>query len=218
MKITPRVIWMSLAIVLLALAACFLMVGYWPALGHLVGLGGPRDLGVTFTESDYTSAHDKLFGADDPLHVSDTFTDAEMSALLNSCTGGACLLSDVQVRTGSNDRVMVSGSIQKDKILEALATNGVDPALSSMLQYLPTEAPFYAEVEVQGQDDVLVLELMTAQLSGLGMPDEVLREINAELSQSLNEYLATLPGTQITNINVQNGSIQLNADLSEIQL
>lgn len=194
------------------------MVGYWPALGHLVGLGGPRDLGVTFTEADYTSAHNKLFGTDNPLQVSDTFTDAEMSALLNSCTGSACLLSNVQVRTGSNDRVMVSGSIQKDKILEALATNGVDPALSSMLQYLPTEAPFYAEVEVQGQDDMLVLDLKAAQLSGFGLPDDILDEINTELSQSLNEYLASLPGTQITNMTVQNGSIQLDADLSEIQL
>ncbi|MDQ5952174.1 MAG: hypothetical protein QG626_301 [Patescibacteria group bacterium] len=218
MKITPRVIWISLAIVILALAACLLMVGYWPSLGHLVGLGTPRDLGVTFTEEDYTNAHTKLFGSDNPLEVSDSFTDAEMSALLNSCTGGACLLRDVQVRTDSNDRVAISGSIQKDKISEAMLANGVDPALNSLLLYLPAEAPFYAEVEVQGQDDVLVLELMTAQLSGFGMPAEILREINAELSQSLNEYLAALPGTQITNIHVQNGSIQLNADLSEIQL
>lgn len=218
MKITPRVIWISLALVILALILVVLTAGYWPALGQVLGLGMPRDLGVTFSDEDYTRAHEKLFGSGDPLHVSDSFTDAEMSALLNSCTGSNCLLSNVQVRTDSDDRVMISGAIEKDKITEALSMNGLDPALLSMFQYLPAEAPFYAEAEIYGQDDVLVLELTSAQLSGLGIPDDILREINTELSQSLNEYLASLPGTQIQDIKVENGSLQLNADLSEIQL
>ncbi len=181
-------------------------LGYFPALSSKIGIGQPKDLGVTYTDEDYASAQDKIESGDDGEVVKDTFTDAELTALLNSCLGLNCAIHDVQVKTYDDGTFEFSGVIDKDKLTEFVDTAHLSQddraTIQTSLNILPSQPSFYAKAQLSGRDDTVSFSLSEATIAGFPVPDSLKEDIDAQIMSSLNAHLQSIPGTQIENIEV----------------
>lgn len=193
-------------------------LGYAPGLSKKLGIGGPKDLGVTYTADDLTTAQDKI----EESAGAQSFTDAELTALLNSCTHSACIVNDLQVRTNIDGSFELSGVIERDRIAGFLTS--VAPAdqetanVMAALQALPKEPAFYAKAKVTALNDVVSIELNSATVASLPIPASVLTDVNRELTTSANSHLAAMPGIQIRAITVDDTGVTINADLEALPL
>lgn len=196
-----------------------LKLGYFPALGESIGFGGAKDLGITYSDEDYANAKDKFDEAAEAEMVKQTFTDAEITALMNSCTQSACVINDAQVRTSDDGLVEISGTIDRDEVaalFESAIASSEDPSgLAGMINYLPPQPAFYIKTEMVGENDVFVLELERAQIAGINIPNGDLDELSAELTKAITDYLASLTGTQVNDLNVTDEGIFIDANLAE---
>lgn len=193
-------------------------LGYAPGLSKKLGIGGPKDLGVTYTADDLATAQDKI----EESAGAQSFTDAELTALLNSCTHSACIVNDLQVRTNIDGSFELSGVIERDRIAGFLTS--VAPAdqetanVMAALQALPKEPAFYAKAKVTALNDVVSIELNSATVASLPIPASVLTDVNRELTTSANSHLAAMPGIQIRAITVDDTGVTINADLEALPL
>lgn len=195
-------------------------LGYFPGLSKTLGFGGPKDLGVEYTDDDYLSAKDKLDEATETQVVDTTFTDAEVTALMNSCTESACIVEDVQVRTSDEGRLEMSGTINREKattlLLNSSEGTANEAAMLSLINYLPAQPAFYFEAEVVAENDVFVVDVQQASLAGIQVTDESLEQLSDEVMRLIGDYFASVPGTQIESLTVAEGGITLQADLQNV--
>ncbi len=193
-------------------------LGYAPGLSKKLGIGGPKDLGVTYTSDDLTRAQEKI----EASAGEKSFTDAELTALLNSCNHSACVVQDLQVRTNVDGSFEFSGVIEREKIASFLTS--VAPAdqetasVLAALQALPKEPAFYAKAKVTGLNDVLSIELNSATIASIPIPASVLSDMNRELMTSVNSHLADMPGVQIRAITVDETGVTIDAALDTLPL
>ena len=195
--------------------------GYFPGLSSSLGIGGPKDLGVVYTETDLVSAQNKLDTAPTAM-VLESFSDAELTALLNTCSFSTCFMDDVQVRTNPDGALEFSGLVDRDQMeghLQALSLSDEDLAsATAMLHLLPPQPSFYAKANVQGQDDTLTFNIRSASFANIPIPTTVLDNVSAEVSRNLNSYLAAMRGTQVRAIEVTEEGVMIEADFSALPL
>ena len=195
--------------------------GYFPGLSSSLGIGGPKDLGVVYTQADLASAQNKLDTAPTAM-VLESFSDAELTALLNTCSFSTCFMDDVQVRTNPDGAFEFSGVVDRDQIeghLVALSLSDEDLASAmTTLHVLPPQPSFYAKANVQGQDDTLIFNIHSASFANIPIPATVLDDVSAEVSRNITNYLTAMPGIQVRAIEVADEGVIIEADFSALPL
>lgn len=194
-------------------------LGYFPGVSRVIGLGAPKDLGITYTDADYLQAREKLDTALDTQQLQTQFTDAELTALLDSCTESACVFDDVQVKIESDGTLKLSGTVDRRKVADlvfAYADNNANLAtLNTFFDYLPSKPAFYIQATVVGESDVVIVDLEQLSLGSLWIAD--LESLESDLNRTMNEYLAALSGQQVASIELTQGNLQLDMNLTELE-
>ncbi|MFZ2682094.1 MAG: hypothetical protein WAZ14_03315 [Patescibacteria group bacterium] len=210
----------AMAILLgLGLFVLALNVGYWPKLAKVVGVGGVKDLGVSYADEDYISARTKLDAALDSQIVKTTLSDAELTALVNGCTASVCVVDEVQVMTDPEGTVELSGAINRDDLADLMVelgdTGTFDPEFEQMIKWLPARPSVYVRFAAAGHDDTVTLALESFKLAGIEVPKASLTDLSADLSQRLTEYLADLDGTQVNQFKITEDGLYLEGNLEQ---
>ena len=205
-----------IGLILLVLVAA-LSLGYWPQLGRKIGLGDAKDLGVTYTDSDFSSAVNKVTDALDEQAVNETFTEAELTALVNGCTQAVCVLDNAQVKTTEAGTIELAGTVNRNDVLlllEQLSVPGDEASdIASLAKFLPAQPAIYIEATLTGTQADLNLNLQQATIAGFTFQGSDLTQISDEVNQALRDYLTTPEGARIQALEVKDDGIHIEADL-----
>lgn len=215
-------------VVLLILAVLGVVAwsGMMPGLSSLVGASSARNLGVAATPADFTAAVQRMgyqlnnqpaaAEADRPRYrhsysgkmtVDQSFTSAELSALLTYNHVSWWALKDVQVKVGEGGAVEAAAIIRTDYI-------PWDQVPASVSRHLPKVLPAEVPVYVKGRLDVLGpqtvnLSVQKLELGRIPVPASALSaESQARASDFLNQRIRAIPGFTIQSLTFSDGKVR----------
>jgi len=212
MKTASKVWLIILAIIILGVVSLFAIMGYIPGLSTLFGTNKPRDLGITYTKADFTSAHNKsavtyaTLPPDTPASASITFSDshavetswnsAEMTALLNNRPWKYWPISNVQMKINNDGTVEMSGIIDSEKLEGYAAAIGVPTTVADRTSLLPTSAAFYIKgTSSLNNNRVSTFDITSAELGRMPISTNLLLSYNTirhayadDISNELSKY------------------------------
>jgi hypothetical protein len=175
-------------------------LGFVPGLSNILGANNPRDLGVTYSEADYSSYLDKtganfidfsgapanpnnpsekVVFADPKTVTNQEFTQEELTAAINSVGWAWMPLKNAQVKF-TEDTVEVSGNLNIENIDKFITFIGgvgysnedVDTAIS-WGKRLVGDAPVYIKANASVVNDQLTFNLQEAQIGRYTLPSDI---------------------------------------------
>jgi hypothetical protein len=211
--------------------------GLTPGLSSLMGTDQPRDLGVHRAVSDRQqervdssgvslkptgkSSEDRVPAPgtkvlDQPEWIETTFTQEEVTALLNDHAPEWLPLRDVQLRL-SDETIEVSGLFETQnlpRLLEKLRRHESSEAesvrIADYVGKLPPFVPVYLKATGAVRNAQLDLTLQEIEIGRLGLPVDTLREY---VSTSIRETITRTDDFAISAAIPQNGSIAFSGIL-----
>lgn len=244
-KIVQRVLWILGGVIaagVVGVALILAWTGLAPGLSALVGADRPRDLGVQYNAVDrqqYMSKSGVRFepkrpssnGAvplersvpapetqdpDEPRWIDTSFTQEELSAVLNQDAPQWLPLREMQLRL-SNDTVELSGLLETGKVprflnrLRRRGTNEADLArIADYVDKLPTHVPVYVKATGAVRNAQLDLALQEVEVGRLRLPLETLAE---RVPTSLRETVKRTDHFAIDSAIPQDGSLAFSGIL-----
>ena len=225
------IIFLSIIAVLVLIPLIFFsLMGYVPGLSTVFGADKPEDLGVTYTEADFNSAHQKSAIVYETLppstadnasiqfsgsHQTDTsWNSAEMTALLNNRPWKYWPISNVQMRINADNTVEMTGIINSDKLRGYAAGIQVPSAVSDRISLLPTEAAFYLKgTAALSENNVSKFDITGAKLGKISIPANILLSglttdlVNTALADDLTSELSQYSGKKAYIVDFINGRL-----------
>lgn len=229
--------WFGITIGAIVIVAVLVLgyLGFVPGVSNLFGSNKPKDLGVTYTEADYASAHARngtthtvlpsgttsensiTFSGQHPVNT--TYTQAEMNALINYRRWEFYPLKDCQLRINPDNTVEFSGVIIIDRIkgyLEGLKQdeNNLD-VITNYLKFIPGNPAFYIRGTLEvSNGQIINTQIIQFKVGNLSLTkqvqDNLLKIIDAAYSQ-INSY----PGFTINTLKFVNGQVQFIGTLPD---
>lgn len=163
-------------------------LGFIPGLSTLFGSDKPRDLGVTYTETDKSDARAKsqieyvemsaasantagfeLIGS---RPVTAEFTSAQVTALMNNRPWKYWPYKNVQLKFNADGSAEISGIFDKSKLSGYGAKIGAPPeALEFVSKFLPSNPVFYVKMKASLVDNkVAIFEPQSFQIGRASLP------------------------------------------------
>jgi hypothetical protein len=244
-KIVQRVVWVLGGVIAAGVIAVALLLawsGLAPGLSALVGADRPRDLGVQYSASDRqqylsksgsrvepkVSPSDRPIpvkppvpvpdgeGPDEPQWIDTSFSQEELSAVLNQDAPEWLPLRDIQLRLG-DDTVEVSGLLETHKVprlLEKLRRQGTSEAdltrIADYVDKLPGLVPVYAKATGAVRNAQLDLALQEFEVGRLRLPVDALGE---RMPTKIRETIRRTDHFAIESAIPQDGSITFSGIL-----
>jgi len=203
MKIVGKVLLTLLAVLILGIVGILGLLGYIPGLSSLLGANKPRDLGITYTQEDYTSARAKSqlvyeeLPAETPVALSiqhsgsrtvgTSWDSAEMTSLLNDRPYRFWPIFDVQLRIHNDGTAELSGIVIKEKLKGYAMGIGVpEQATKTIVNLLPSEAPFYVKAKTSlVENKVGDFDIQAVSLGRMPIPVNTLLAKLANLTRQI---------------------------------
>lgn len=193
--------------------------GFMPGVSALMGTNKPRDLKISYSSADLSSAQSKLQQSiidalSDPygqLVDSDSatlvveLTPEELSAILSAIQP----ISDVQVKI-IGETVEFSGQIDSERIPQFLSTVGVSgfDEENALLELTNIQIPFDPVFYVKGtgsvRDDNVDLELERVELGRLPIPVD---KADKTLKTYIEAVLDSTPNLDIGDAGIKDGKL-----------
>lgn len=230
-----KVILIILLVIVVAIVLFLGYLGYVPGLSAIFGSNKPRDLGVSYTEADRSSARAKSqieykeLPANTPAEqslvrsgsraVTANFSSAEITALMNNRPYKDWPYKDVQMKFNADGTVEVSGRLIKSRVAGYCASIGVSKEVAEkIVQYLPADPVYYVKSKAAlSNNQVSVLEPSTVEIGRMSIP------LNWILSINNRNNIAYAQGangikTELNNYNGKKAKIveYINAHLAGI--
>jgi hypothetical protein len=205
--------------------------GFVPGLSDLMGSGKPKDLGVTYTQADITSLHQKnkstfqapSSGASGVTFtgqhaVNATFTSAEITAAMNE-KADLYPVTDVQFRVNADGTAEMSGKLHMNRIDSyargmGATTEQIDQ-VAGYLKNIPSDPPVYIKGRGEIQNNKIVImdisEATIGRISVLGQINDNQGEIISAFASGMQQ----VSGLKITSLKVVNGQVQFVGSLSD---
>jgi len=180
-------LWIVLIIVLIVVL--FLgYLGFIPGVSALFGSNKPRDLGITYTEADRTSARTKsqieytelpATTPDDQSiqrigsrPVTTSFSSAEISALMNDRPFKYWPYKNVQMKFNADGSAEVSGQLVKSRLPGYMASIGIAQNVTDkVVQYMPSNTVFYVKGKAAlSNNQVSVLDPSKVEIGRMSIP------------------------------------------------
>jgi hypothetical protein len=213
-----------------------LVAGYFgllPVVSSLFGSDKPRDLGVTYTQADFSSAHTKsgIQRVDLPAStppekslaysgqhtVNLNLSQQEVTALLNLTPWEYWPYREVEVRFNPDGSAELSGIVQMDKMKDYALARGLSASdIGIVMDKVNTFAivqkdmPFYLKGTGSVVNGVVSFHADKLELGRISIPTDQVNGREAELTQALNEAIARIPGFTCKNFSVSNGQIHFD--------
>jgi len=214
----------SIGIIVVVLVIGLGYLGFIPGVSNLFGSNKPKDLGVTYTVADYTSARNKVGGnlsvlpsTSDPTQsisfsgshpVDVNFTEAEYNAELNNRQWSYYPLENVQVKLHTDGTAELSANIETGKLqgcLEALgASQDALTSVTNYLKYIPTNPAIYMKGSVEIENgEFLNTDMATFKVGNLDLTGQIQNNLSQIISggESTFNYI---PGFSIKTFQIVN--------------
>lgn len=187
---------------LLTILVPILAAGYFgliPGLSSLFGSDKPRDLGITYTETDRTAARAKSqieyvalpagmtipggWQTSGSREVNTEFSAAEITALMNNRPWKYYPYKNVQVKFNADGSGEISGILIKSRVPQYGASFGApNEAIEFINRFLPTEPVFYVKGKASlANNQVALFEPQVFEIGRVPMPLEMILSFAPEL-------------------------------------
>lgn len=219
-----RLILWFLVLLLLAVLGTAALSGMVPGLSALVGATSARDLGVEATPADFDAVVQRIgyrlenqpaaaersgykHTYSGRMTLDQTFTEAELSALLTFNHVNWWALNDVQIRVHEDGVVEASTVVRTDYV-------PWEQIPQSVSRYLPSVLPAEVPVYLKGRLDVLGpqtvnLSLQKLELGRIPVPASALSpESQQRASDFLNQRIRAIPGFAIQSLTFADGKVR----------
>jgi len=250
--------WVFIAIVVLIVLVLG-WFGFIPGLSTLLGANKPIDLGVKYTQEDFNKAHaqsavtyEQIAG--DPAasaslsfagshEVNNSWTSAEMTALLNDRPWKNWPVKNVQLRINPDNTVEMSGVYNEKKLEGYAAAIGTPQVVIDKLYIMPAEAAFYAKgTAALSNNQVSKLDFTSVKLNRMPIPTGILLSLNNAIADQayaadavtdelskysgkkqavvnfINEKLVWISGFYAKNAQFNNGKLEFDGSLPDKEL
>jgi hypothetical protein len=211
----------AIAIVIVALVVIGVVVagstGLVPIVSDLMGTNKPRELGVSFSETNYASGLSKVPGASvtNPQYLcigceytssgqvptKTTFTAEEFSAMLNKRNDGTIgPVSDIEIKFNED------GTVETSAMVDTTGIEGV-PEL---------KGPIYAKGKIDSfTSKSLEIDLESAEFGRVGIPADQNPQVEDAVNEALKKAFEQNPGLSINNIEVTSEGLVFDGTLPE---
>lgn len=201
--------------------------GFFPGLSTVFGSNQPRDLGVRYTEEDLASGNEKsgvVFGVlpqDTPntesvvysgeQSINDSFTDEELTAMMNNCTWKYCPFSDVQIRVGADNSVEFSALFHVDR-LDGYAERfyldeNIVKTVKSALKISGKQTPVYFVGSPSVSEDQVTLKVESAEVGRFPVPAVWVNDYQDDAETFLEGQFSQVPGFSLTSVRFSEGKL-----------
>jgi hypothetical protein len=219
-------------VVCLVLAALifFGLLGYVPGLSALLGANKPRDLGVTYTEADFTAARGKSqleyveLPANTPAAesvqrsgsraVTTSWTSAEATSLMNDRPWRYWPLKDTQLKINDDGTAELAGIVVREKLKGYAAAIGVPQAVTDKIGgLLPANAAFYVKAKTSlTENKVSDFDVQSVYLGKIAIPVETLLSfrpsfVERAIAQGITGELAKYSGKKAAIVDFINSRL-----------
>lgn len=183
-------------------------LGFVPVLSDLMGTNKPKNLGVSYSETNYASGLDKVPGAivlnpeylcatcaytsSGSVPVNTSFTESEFTAMINKRNSKVGPLRDAQFKFNADGTVEASGLL-------------IDPRITG---------PVYVKGKIDfasGRNATLKLD--TAQIGNITLPADQAKIAEQIANDTIQKTFAQNPGLSITSITIEEGKVNFNGTL-----
>jgi len=221
-------------VIFIILAIIFVLAyfGYVPGLSSLLGADKPRDLGITYTEADHTSARAKSqvvyeeLPANTPVEssivrsgsrpITASWTSSEMTSLMNNRPWKYWPIKNVQLKINNDGTAELSGVVVREKLKSYAVAIGVPKNVADIgISLLPSSAVFYvkAKTSLTG-NKVSDFDIQSVSLGKMPIPTGILlssvKIINHTYAETLTGELSKYSGKRAAIVNF------INSRLSQI--
>jgi len=210
-------------------------LGFIPKLSSIMGSDKPRDLGVKYTESDFTSVYQKngvelseMAGSSTTAEnsiqysgsktVSVNVSSEEITALSNAPTWKYYPVSNVQIKINSDGTGEASGILILDRLTGYLGAIGISPDVAqAAADYLKIKGstPFYFKGMVSVTDNKISLDTQKIEIGRMPIPDNLVKKNQHYLVELAEIRIKSVPGLFVKSFNLDNGKVNFNGTLPE---
>jgi hypothetical protein len=209
--------------------------GFVPGVSNLFGSNQPKDLGVTYTEADYASAHAKngtthtilpssgvpensiKFSGQHPVDT--TYTQSEFNALINYRQWEYYPLKECQFKIHPDGTLEFTGIVIKSRIMGYMEAIGVNESslktVTNYLKYIPGDAAFYASGKFEITNGQIVgTDIETFKVGNLNLTSQMQNNLSSVISgvySQINAY----PGFTVKTLTFKNGQVQFEGTLPD---
>lgn len=208
-------------------------LGFIPVVSSVFGSNKPRDLGVTYTAADLSSARAKAgrqvteLAANLPPGQSLTFsgqkavdvslTQAEFNAFIND-KWEYYPVTDVQVKIGQDGVAEVSGILRVDRFHGLAETLQVPQAVrdrvKDYLKYVPANLPFYLKgTAAIDNGQITTFNFPEVQISKVSIPQSALTENKQNAIDATYWFMSRIPGFSAKTFNLNGGKVNFNGNM-----
>ncbi len=191
--------------------------GLVPIISDLMGTSKSRDLGVSFSETNYASGIAKVPGAKvlnpeylclgceytstGSIPTKATFTAEEFTAMLNKRNDGTIgPASDIQVKFNPD------GTVETSAMVDTSGMEGV-PEL---------KGPIYAKGKIDSfTSKSITVDLESAEFGRVGVPSDQIPQVEQEVNNALKKVFDQNPGLSINDIKVTESGVVFDGTLPE---
>jgi hypothetical protein len=216
------------AIILIVVAVPFFLYKYFIA-------GSPRDLGIKYTEADYTATHQKMgievgsIQASSSADVKDSiqFTgkkDIKLSlnsTEITSYTGADkwkyVPLSNLQIKINPDGTGEVSGVLNLANLLPFISlTTPVEEVQKAIDKFhISGNPPFYTKGTVVVTNNVTSFNIQSLEVGRIPVPSNYISENTKALNNFVTDRLNSIPNLQIRSLTLTDGKANLDATVPE---
>lgn len=193
-------------------------LGFVPGLSSLIGANNPRDLGVSYSQTDAFDYLDRAgttvvgeMMADTTAKIQFTgtnevkadFSQEEISAALNYFEWNNMPVKNTQLRINPDGTVEFSGNLQIDRIVGFLANTGLNVSQNEIEQamkyvgYVKTNLPVYAKFAASVTKNQATVDMQSFQIGRINIPLEAYN-VDKVITSATNIIIS-----QVTGLNAE---------------
>lgn len=228
----------GLAIVAVAALLVLGYLGFVPAVAGVFGSDKPRDLGVRATQADLQSANEKtkvklvqLPATTSPqeslkysgqIPASATFSDRELTALINNGKWKHNPVADCQVKIGSDGAVEASGMLRMDRVPGYAAATGVSAeTVNAVVDRLKIAAnsspPFYLKGTASVANNRVTIDAQQVEVGRFPVPSGWISDYKGAVVGFVEDRIRRVPGLSVKSLTFANGSAKFDGTLPEVE-
>lgn len=225
MKLLLKVFLVILIIAILLPLLIAAYFGFIPWLSPVFGSNQPRDLGVTYTEQNYTNTHNNfgvevtaINSAPDVKNslvytgkhdVNLALSSADITGYVAAETWKYAPISKIQVKINADGTGEASGILNLDNILPFISmTTPVDEVQKAIDKFqITSNPPFYAKGKVSVVNNKASFIVQSLEIGRIPVPNHYIAENTTALNDFVTDRLNYVPNLQIRKLELVDGKV-----------
>lgn len=203
------------------------------ALFMFITSGGPRDLGVKYTQADYTQTHQKIgtevvtastsASVKDSLQFSGkkeskvSLNSSEITAYLNADKYVYAPITNVQIKINPDGTGEASGILNIKNFITYVSlttpTEDVQKAIDKF--HINANPPFYAKGTLVVTNNQVNFNIQHLEVGRIPVPQNYVTENQGALNDYATKKLNSIPNLQVRSLTLTDGKANLDATVPE---